>query len=155
MGISEINPPENNNNLSSNSLNQYENDSLSCLWPISGAIPEKHISKFRCPNFRSFTCRKPPPYEVIEYSPINLIENLHCTDNHSRNIVCHYTPAYDPPFWTDSPQPRLKDPNGQIMEKLTVASTLKSSYPLFEFKGDFYLKLIILECYGIHIKIIN
>ena len=89
--------------------------------------------------------------DMSDYTPIEISEHIKCTGiiaitSHS----FYYTPAFDPPPYDINPIKNNINPRRHIVERLTLGSVPKNTFPLYDFNGDFYLKFIALECYGIH-----
>lgn len=122
------------------------------LWPIDKDLNSKTIHPiFKCPTFHSYKFRQSPPTCVTDYFPISIPSIAKCTDVLLGKSLLHYSPALDPPNW-----PRIEEnckkpqqEHNKIVEKLTLSSSSKSNYPLYDFNGDFFLKFFVLECYGI------
>ena len=109
--------------------------------------------KLRAPTFRNYIFRKPPPVTLTAYFPMYIQPNSKCCGEISKLCSYHYTPAYDPPSWLSTQSfKELKKAEEKIVDQLTMESLSKGSFPLFDFTGDFFVKFIVLECYGIFYK---
>jgi hypothetical protein len=125
--------------------------SLSDIWPIfDNSKYKSEGGKLKSPTFRSYIFRQSPPTDVTDYLPIVVPLNLNCYDGNSKSYSYHYSPVHNPPIWPSSEKSfkELKTTEEKTADKLTVDSAPKCSFPLFDFSGDFFLKFIVLECYG-------
>lgn len=125
--------------------------SLSDTWPMFENLKSKSdYSKLKCPTFRSYVFRHSPPAEVTDFFPLPIPINSKCYEGNSKTCPYHYTPAQDPPIWPSSNKTakEFKKTEEKIIDNLTIDSAPKSILPLFDFIGDFFLKFIVLECYG-------
>ena len=125
--------------------------SLSDIWPTFENLKSKSDHpKLKYPTFRSYIYRQSPPNDVAEYFPIPVAPKSKCYDGYSKICSYHYTPAQDAPIWPSSGKTvkELKKSEEKIIDRLTLDSASKSNFPLFDFIGDFFLKFIVLECYG-------
>lgn len=126
--------------------------SLSDIWPVyNNSKSESCRPKLKCPTFRSYLFRQLPPEDVSDYFPISIPGSSKFNDKGSNKYSYHYTPAYDPPKWPKSEKESKKSKNTEekvVVDKLTLNSVSKNSFPLYDFNGDFFLKFMVLECYG-------
>lgn len=125
-------------------------DSISCVWPRIESPSNSYKSKLKSPNFRRYIFRDLPPSTVTEYIPISLQDQDQCGKHLSQWPLYVYTPAFDPPNWpiiTQETQLNVFFPE-KTVERLTLKSLTQKSLQLYDYSGDFYLKIFILECYG-------
>lgn len=148
MGISDLNTW----NISDHtSTDIADSGSLSDFWPMREKFKSKSDHpKLKCPTFRSYTFRQDPPTDITEYYPLTIPSNLNSSDENSKKTSFHYVPVHDPLTWSNFEKDLhdLKQREEKIVEKLTLGSSSKSNFSLFDFNGDFFLKIIVLECYG-------
>lgn len=122
------------------------------MWSIDKDLKSNTFHpKFKCPTFRSYKFRQSPPLCVTDYFPISIASIDKSTDRGLGKSSLHYTPALDPPKWPriEEDFKKLQPVHEKTIEKLTLTSSSKSNYPLYDFNGDFFLKFFVLECYGI------
>lgn len=137
---------------SDNNINEkVDSYSLTDIWPTfeNYMDSKSDLQKLKSPTFRNYIFRKSPPADVSDYFPISVPLNSKCHDESSKLSSYHYTPAHSPPAWpTEDYFKELKKFEEKIVDELTIDSASKGSFPLFDFSGDFFLKFIVLECYG-------
>jgi len=131
-------------------------EKISDLWPPLKELNPEMKSIFKSPTFKHYTFHIAPPTDITDYSPIEISENLKCTDTaKTTSHLCCYTPALAPPLWPNgnqnNPAENNISPRRHVVERLTLGSSSKNTFPLYDFNGDFYLKFIALECYGNHL----
>lgn len=131
-------------------INTRDN-SISCIWPNDESSDASLKFKLKSPNFKSYNFRDSPPSSVTEYIPIMIQERSQCVEYLIKRSAFEYTPAFDPPTWSViSKKDVFKEIlSEKIVERLTLNSSNQKSLQLYDYNGDFYLKIFILECYGI------
>ena len=154
MGISDFNIMRRDLNPDKDVSDANSLDTLGTLWPNDvDSSSEQPKEKFKCPSFKNYIFRPPPPNNIVDYFIIDIPSFSNCSILSSSQKNNYFIPAHDPPLWLESSTKKDKDhkgrePEKQIFEALTLNS-ISSSFPLYDFNGDFYLKIFILECYGI------
>lgn len=137
--------------LSEKSEINTKDDSISSIWPNDESSDASLKSKLKSPNFKNYILRDSPPSSITDYIPIIIPEQSQCVEYLNKRSAFEYTPAFDPPTWPDvSQKDERKDfLSEKIVERLTLNSSNQKSLQLYDYNGDFYLKIFILECYGI------
>lgn len=124
---------------------------MNLLWPnLKDQSLEEPKVNVKCPTFKNYIFRQYPPTYITDYYPIDIPKISKCSDIRSIRCQNYFIPVHDPPSWPDANHLGHSDVRvqRQSIEKLTVHSSSKSTYPLYDFNGNFYLKFFVLECYG-------
>lgn len=148
MGISDL--IESNRNSEVDILSKCSKDSVSDLWPVPFGANLAKYTRLKCPNFKYYIFRSLPPLEIVDYFPILVDIRSYSIENFSNSKICNYEPVFDPPNWDEFEMKRSTKKLHEVgaFDVLTLSPSSKESFPLYNYNGDFYLKIMALECYG-------
>lgn len=142
-------------------------DSIYNLWSRpTGDKSEPPSVRITDPSFRNYTYRHPPPIVDCNYQRQPPQDVKNCTDlsslpsrYHRSRRLFHYTPNIDPPLLNLSSMQHCESTKStaleDIIDRLSLNTKTAPSNPIYNFNGDFYLKIMTLESFGRNLETIE